>query len=116
MTEHFTLDTILLDPMIALVNKADGVSQASFAQLVRETAERCGRDNTGSAAGNLRTGKARYQRDTREIRLPQFAHLEENTRLDMHTLVQVSRARRCWVSITDGHADHAMEVESGSSH
>lgn len=116
MTEHFTLETILLDPMIALVNKADGVSQSSFARLIRETAGRCGSDNPGSATGNLRTGKSRYQPDALEIKLPQFSHLEENTRLDMHKLVRVSRARRCWISITDGHADHTIEVESGSSH
>lgn len=116
MTEHFALETILLDPMIALVNKADGVSQSSFELLIREAARRCGSNNSGSETGNLLTGKARHQCDTQEIRLSQFSHLEENTRLDMHKLVRVSRARRCWISITDGHADNTLEVESGSSH
>lgn len=116
MTEHFNIETILLDPMIALVNKADGVDQSSFSQLLSDARHRCESKSDGMLMHNLSIIDVFNLSDIREIRVPQFSHLEELMRTDIRKLVKLSRTRRCWISITDGNADHMVVVEHHSSH
>ncbi|MCL8000170.1 hypothetical protein ACTOV4_20830 [Brucella sp. C7-11G] len=116
MTEHFNIETILLDPMIALVNKADGVDQSSFSQLLSDARHRCESKSDAMLMHDLSVIDVSDLSDIREVRVPQFSHLEEHMRTDIRKLVRPSRARRCWISVTDGNVDHMVVVEHHSSH